>query len=185
MKIDNTIEGYGIKLHRLSEDKIEMVRCWRNDPKIRQYMVYQKEITPEQQKEWFSRINNELNLYYIIEYNNEEVGLINLRDINEKPEGEGGIFIYEDKYLNTDLSYRAHILFFDYAFFQLEHVSVRSEILFTNQRAIRFVNFLGGYETHRDENMLYTRIDKDKYLENRNRLRFIKKEELLLQKHSK
>ena len=173
-----TLEGYGIKLHRLTEDKIEMVRCWRNAPKIRQYMVYQEEITPEQQKAWFTRINNDQNLYFIIEYKGEEVGLINLRDIDDKPEGEGGIFIYEDKYLNTDISYRAHIVLFEYAYSKLEHASVRSEILQTNVRAIRFCEFLGGKEYARDDKMIYMRISKENYMNNKNRLRFIKKEEL-------
>ena len=47
------LNGYGITLSRLTEDKIETVRKWRNSEKIRQFMVYQKEITQEQQKQWF------------------------------------------------------------------------------------------------------------------------------------
>ena len=36
------LEGYGVKLHRLTEEKIELLRRWRNDPKIQQYMGYRE-----------------------------------------------------------------------------------------------------------------------------------------------
>ena len=50
MKENLVIEGYGVKLKRLTHDKIELLRQWRNDPKIQQYMIYREEITPEMQE---------------------------------------------------------------------------------------------------------------------------------------
>ncbi|MCG6538004.1 MAG: GNAT family N-acetyltransferase, partial [Syntrophales bacterium LBB04] len=85
-----------------------MVRNWRNDPKITQYMEYKEYITPEMQKAWFNRINNDNNYYFIIEYEGKEIGLINTKDIDhEKQEGEGGIYIYDDSCLKTDVPVRA------------------------------------------------------------------------------
>ncbi len=44
---DNLIlENYGVRLKRLTHDKIELLRQWRNDPKIQQYMFYREYITP-------------------------------------------------------------------------------------------------------------------------------------------
>jgi hypothetical protein len=111
------LKGYGVTLKRLTHDKIELVRNWRNDPKIQQTMFFQDYITPEMQEKWFSRINNENNYYFIVAYNDEEIGLINIKDIDyEKKTGETGVFIYEDRYLGTDISYRAHLVMFDYVF---------------------------------------------------------------------
>ena len=108
------IENYGVKLIPLCEDSLEMVRIWRNDLKISQYMEYRDYITPEMQKKWFSNLNKDTNFYYIINYNNEDIGLINIKDYDSiKKDGEAGIFIYEDKYLNTDIAYRAHLALFD------------------------------------------------------------------------
>ena len=47
-------EKYGVKLERLTADKIELVRNWRNDPKISQYMEFRDHITAEMQKKWFA-----------------------------------------------------------------------------------------------------------------------------------
>ena len=35
-----TITDYGVKLVQLTEDKIELVRQWRNSDKIKKYMEY-------------------------------------------------------------------------------------------------------------------------------------------------
>ncbi len=44
---DNLIlENYGVRLKQLTHDKIELLRQWRNDPKIQQYMFYREYITP-------------------------------------------------------------------------------------------------------------------------------------------
>ena len=73
------ISNFDVSLELLTEDKIEMVRQWRNDPKIQQYMEYRDEITPEMQVKWFKKLNNgKDNFYFIIKYKEEEIGLINV-----------------------------------------------------------------------------------------------------------
>ena len=73
---------YGITLTRLREDDIELVRKWRNSPGIQQYMEYREFITEEMQKKWFESINNLQNFYFIIEYENKKIGLINTSNID-------------------------------------------------------------------------------------------------------
>jgi len=65
------LNSYGITLQRLNINKIELIRNWRNDPKISQYMFSKDFITSEMQLEWFNKINNEFNFYFILKYNNE------------------------------------------------------------------------------------------------------------------
>lgn len=140
------ISGYGVTLRRLTEDKIEMVRNWRNDPKIQQYMEFRDYITSEMQEKWFQRINNQFNYYFIIEVDGKEVGLINLRDIDyENRICEPGVFIWDDDYLNTDIPIRASLCNSDFGFYELGMEMFRGHVLKDNKRAIRFNSFL-GYE---------------------------------------
>ena len=129
---------------------------------------------------WFKKINNERNLYYIVSYKGEDIGLINIKDIDaDYKVGEGGIFIYVDKYLNTDLSYRAHLCLFDYCFENLGLQIVLSHILKENKRAQRFAMFLGSTleEGQENENNQKYSLLRENYLKNQNRLSFIRRYE--------
>lgn len=171
------LTNYGITLRRLTEDKIELVRSWRNNPKISSTMFFQDYITPEMQKKWFDRIKD-VDLYFIIVFQGEEIGLINVKDIdNEKRTGETGVFIYEDKYLNTDVAYRAHLVMFDYIYEKLNFTNTYSHIRMDNLKASRFSQFLGGLkdDTESTENSKKYVLSKENYLENKNRIRFINK----------
>ena len=140
------LEGYGVKLHRLTEEKIELLRIWRNDPKIQQYMGYREHITPEMQNAWFKRINNDNNYYFIIEYEGKEIGCINIKDIDyEKKTGEPGIFIWDDEYLNTDVPMRASFCQGDFIWNTLKLDSLHIHILKSNTRAIK-QNLFWGYK---------------------------------------
>lgn len=78
-----TINDYGVKLIQFTEDKIELVRHWRNSYKIRKYMEYRDYITPEMQKQWFEKISSTTNdFFFLIVVNDVEVGLINIKDID-------------------------------------------------------------------------------------------------------
>ena len=189
MQTRERICGYGVELELLTSEKIEMVRLWRNDPKISMYMEYREEITPEQQQRWFSRLNNGCdNFYWIIKYNGEDIGLINIKDVDyEKRTGESGVFIYCDKYLNTDISYRAHLVMFDFIFNDLNLMYTYCHVLKSNLRAQRFIDFLGMRKSDGQndiENQLYT-FYKDDYLNNINRIRFIRKYNIMKDKELK
>lgn len=171
------LTNYGITLRRLTEDKIEKVRQWRNDPKISSTMFFQDYITPEMQKKWFDRIKD-VDLYFIIVFQDEEIGLINVKDIDYKKRmGETGVFIYEDKYLNTDVAYRAHLVMFDYIYEKLNFANTYSHIRKDNTRASRFIVFLGAVydEINSNECSHAYVLKKENYLLNKNRIRFIKK----------
>ena len=98
------IDSNGIKVERLREKDIELVRTWRNSQFVKQYMNFRETITPEMQMKWFKSIDNFNNLYFIIHYKNEKVGLGNIKNIDwEKREGEVGIFISKQKFIGSIL----------------------------------------------------------------------------------
>lgn len=174
-----TLADYGVTLRRLTHDKIEMLRQWRNDPKIQQFMVYQEYITPEMQEKWFERINNNNNFYFIIEYADREVGMINIKDVDyEKKTGENGVFIFEDKYRSTDLSYRSFLVMYDWIFIANCFIdSAYAHVQRINTSSIRLGEFLGSKTILElsTEKLLYTLIKRDDYINNENRYRFLKR----------
>lgn len=162
---------YGVTLSRLTEDKIELVRNWRNDPKISRYMEFKDYITPEMQFNWFRKIDNENNFYFIIEYKGKGIGLINIRDIDyDKSEGEAGIFIYDDECLNSTVSFQASFNLYDFCFEELKLNRIIAHILKDNKRAIKY-NKLVGYRISENQenidNQLYT-LNKADYLNAKN-----------------
>jgi UDP-4-amino-4,6-dideoxy-N-acetyl-beta-L-altrosamine N-acetyltransferase len=138
------ISGYGIKLTRLDQSEIEMVRNWRNASHIREKMEIKELIQPEQQKEWFKTINNIDNNYFIIHANGIKVGLIYAAKIDwdKSFTGNAGIFIYEEKYQETGVPLAASFLLTDTSFLMNIKKSYIT-VLSNNKKAIEFNKALG------------------------------------------
>jgi RimJ/RimL family protein N-acetyltransferase len=134
-------------------------------------MEYQEYITPAMQEKWFEKIDNDNNFFFIIEHEGKEVGLINVKDIDyEQKTGEGGIFIYDDSYLNSTLSFSASLCSLDFCFEILKLNRIIAHILKNNKRAIQFNKMLGfGLQPNQENvlNQLYF-LEKEKYLEKYN-----------------
>ncbi len=162
------IEAYGVVLKRLTEDKIELVRNWRNDPKIQQYMFFREYITPEMQLNWFKKTNNEFNHYFIIEIEGKEIGLANIKDVDyEKKEGEAGIFIYEDEYLDGTASYQISLAMSDFAYDTLGLVKQTAVIEKNNKRAIDYNLSLGAKIVVEEENVVSVEHLQEDYITNK------------------
>ena len=134
------LQSYGIRLVQLSEDKIELVRRWRTDPKIAQFMEYRGEITPEMQKKWFQKItDSHENLYFLINDDGKDVGLINIRNIDWKERtGESGIFIWDDSLHHKGIATRAGCCLYDFAFIDLQFRQLTAFIYNTNPASIKY-----------------------------------------------
>ncbi len=144
---------YGITLSRITEGDIELVRQWRNHPDIMKTMQFREYITPEMQKKWFDSINNLHNHYYIIQYKNEKIGLINNKNIDwEKQTSEAGIFIWNDSFNFAALL--ASLLLCEIGFYVVpgqEKGGVSFiNVLRDNKFAIDY-NKLLGYEIYHDD----------------------------------
>jgi UDP-4-amino-4,6-dideoxy-N-acetyl-beta-L-altrosamine N-acetyltransferase len=168
-----TLTKYDITLSRLTEDKIELVRHWRNDPKISRYMEFRELITVEMQKAWFQRINNPQNYYFILIFEGKEIGLANIRDIDaEHQSGEGGLFIYADEYLNSEVPFRAVLALNDFCFETLQLQEMIAHIMKDNPRALEF-NVALGYVAENAEDSSPKpkyRLTKEIYFKHRERI---------------
>ena len=101
----------------MEADDAELIRQWRNDPKISKFMFYKGEITPAMQSEWFTSIDNEQNFFFLIYHNNSPAGLINISSIDwENKTAYTGLFIYDDKFLASDIPVMASLAMLDVFF---------------------------------------------------------------------
>ena len=145
------ITRYGVTLNRLTSPKIELVRNWRNDKKILRHMLYREIVSEEMQQQWFDSVNNHRNFYFIIEYNYEPVGLIDMAWIDwQEKTAYAGLFIYEDKYLGTSLPVYASLTLLDIFFiiFQLE--TIFAKVRRGNMNAVKYNERL-GFRIYQDD----------------------------------
>src|SRR5690606_11698281 len=138
------VHKYGFILKKLQEEDIEMLRKHRNSEAIRSKMFYQKKITSEEQKRWFSSVNNIYNFHFIICYKGEKIGLISGKNLDyEKKTSEGGIFIWSEKYRVTAVPSIASIIMADLTFSLLKFNATYAEVRIDNRKQIKYNELLG------------------------------------------
>jgi RimJ/RimL family protein N-acetyltransferase len=146
------VTRYGITLERLQTQHLEMVRGWRNDTKISQFMFYKGEITPAMQQEWFASINNEQNFFFVIHYKGEPAGLINISSIDwENKTAYTGLFIYDDKFLATDVPVMASLAMLDIFFWLFDIQITYAKVKGNNKAAHNYNSSLGFSRTKKIE----------------------------------
>ena len=73
-----------ISLRDVRPEDRDMIRQWRNLPKVADYMYTDHEITPEEHAAWFSHVLEDPTCkYWIIVCDGEDVGLVNLYAIDQ------------------------------------------------------------------------------------------------------
>lgn len=140
------ISKYGVTLTRLKREDIEMLRCWRNDPKISQYMGTHQHITSEAQIKWFEETDKRNDIFnFIVSYKGEKIGFVCIKNVDYvKKTGEPGVFIYHEEKLNPIIPYYISFIsgHFYFDILKLEYLTIH--IVNTNKRAIRFNKSLGA-----------------------------------------
>lgn len=140
---------YGITLSRITENDIELVRQWRNNPDIMKTMRFREYITAEMQKDWFRSINNLNNFYYLIHYRDQIIGLINNKNVDWKSRSsEAGIFIWDETHDFVPLL--ASLLLCEAGFYIFQGGDSYVHTLRDNKKAIEY-NLMLGYELSRDD----------------------------------
>jgi UDP-4-amino-4,6-dideoxy-N-acetyl-beta-L-altrosamine N-acetyltransferase len=161
------IEQYGIKLIRVTADDLELIRHWRNQPFIRDTMQFREYITEEMQKEWFGKINNKYNYYFVIVSENKKIGIINCKGTEADGRvAEGGIFIWDKEYWGTPVPVFASLTVLECVFevFQSGATSLIT-VARNNERALYFNKMLGYSESENDKQSEFVKLflTKDNY----------------------
>ena len=137
-------ERMQVSLSRLRHADIEMVRGWRNDPRIVQRMAYRENITPEMQEQWFRSIDNDRNFYFLATVDGRPCGVLNLKNIDRGAgKGETGIFFDPAVELGGIAAFATAMGLTDFAFDTLQLQTLEARILRDNSRAVRHTTALG------------------------------------------
>ena len=142
---------YGVTLKRITAEDLELVRFWRNSQQIRNNMIYKEYITPEMQLKWFETVNNYNNFFYIIQVNNDSIGLIDNKNTDWSiGTTESGLFLFDEKYFDTHYPIAASFILIEIGFFILNGKDAFIKVLRSNKRAIEYNSQL-GFEPFNDD----------------------------------
>ena len=98
------------------------------------------------QQEWFKSVNNINNLYTVIEYQCEKIGVINIKNIDwETRVAEGGIFLPDPKYHQTFVPAVISYVTTEIIFIMFEWTIGYAHVMKENKSVQAFVKML-GYE---------------------------------------
>ncbi|MFR9719270.1 GNAT family N-acetyltransferase [Aeromonas diversa] len=131
---------YGVTLTPLRQEEIEMVRGWRNDPKIASLMLDQRHITAEMQQAWFERLQaSRRDAYYLCWFKDKPIGVASLTCI-DKDEGscEPGMYIYADEYRSNLVPFCVAFALNDLAFEHFGLSRLLGKIFDDNTASVRF-----------------------------------------------
>lgn len=143
------LNNYNITLETITEDKLEILRLWRNNKHVSKFMDFKEEISKEQQIIWFNNINQEKEFYFIIRKKDILIGLIHINKINaEESTGEVGLFIGNENFAGTGITLGASLNLLDFAFEKLQLNEVFAKINNANNNAIKYNSFLGFNRSH-------------------------------------
>lgn len=146
---------YGVTLQPLTQEWIEQVRVWRNDPNIAQHMLDQREITPEQQQAWFDGLQGDSSRqYWLAWFKEEPIGVVSLLAIDtENRTAEPGMYIYPERYKQNIVPYCVGFALNDYAFEELGLTLLYGKVFADNGHSIRFHESQGYQQVSQQEVM--------------------------------
>jgi RimJ/RimL family protein N-acetyltransferase len=135
-------------------------------------MFYQKIITPEEQVTWFNNLNKTHDFYFIIEVKGKKVGLIHgTIHSYKKKSAEGGIFIWDDSYLNSHVPVCASICMADLTFLIMGLEKTLAQVRSDNKTAINYNKSLGYKEVKEENGRIDMVLFKDDFLSENNKIR--------------
>lgn len=157
---------YDIRLIRIEEHHLELVRYWRNADKISRVMEFRQYITQNMQWQWFQSLELLRDFYFIIEYKERYIGLIHLAKINWlSSTGQSGLFIWNDHYVGSPIPVMASINLLDTFFYFFSLQKIQAKVKRDNSTAISYNIGLGFQEMSDAENktFLIMQLTKERY----------------------
>ena len=151
-----------IKLVDVEEKDIELIRQWRNSPEVSSYMYSEDKISEDQQKQWFMKIKNDKSCkYWIVEYNDRQLGLASLTGINENLNSCYWAFYLGDTNLRgAGIGGKVEYNVLSYVFDVLKLHKLRCEVFTFNDKVIKMHEKFGFrresyYRDHCCKNKIY------------------------------
>ena len=158
---------FGVTLERLGARDLELVRYWRNSDTVRPHMRYQRIISPEDQKVWFSGLNCLNDWYFTGKANAEPFGLFHIKNIDWTSRcGEAGGFAGYPELLGCPEPARAVLALMDFAFLVLQLDALEAQYKVNLSRIVMFNEQLGYERVHQDrEGFVRARVLAEGYFD--------------------
>jgi len=133
-----------LKFNKLKEEHLELVLSWRIKPDISEFMLTDVENNIEKQRMWFKKISvDQTCKYWVIKYNNTNIGLINLADIDKKNKKCSiGFYIGESTYQNFSGVILPYM--YNHVFYKMDFNKIHGEVIEKN-KAIMRIHITHGY----------------------------------------
>ena len=127
-----------IKLRKLELTDIEKVRNWRNSKEVASFMYNETYITEENQLIWFNNIDWEKSMYWIIEYNNLDLGLASINSIDKALQSCYWAFYLGDTSVRgAGIGAKVEYNVLCYVFDELKLNKLRCEVFASNEKVIK------------------------------------------------
>ena len=119
-------------------DDMEMIRQWRNLPKVADYMYTDHVISPEEHAAWFARaLNTPACKYWIIVCDGEDVGVANLSEIDRiNRRCYWGFYVVSPNVGGKSVGMQAEYAVLNYVFDDLKFEKLCCEVLSFNRGVI-------------------------------------------------
>lgn len=134
-------------LRSIEADDLEVIRSWRNNASVNEYLITKEFISEEKQTRWFENLDPMDSMYFIIEAKTNRIGLIYANEVNvENQSFNGNIFIGDHLETTSAAPVKAVVMLFEFMFNQLSFEHVYSNINKHNTSAI-LMNRRMGFKT--------------------------------------
>ena len=139
-----SIARFGADLRRMTHEDIQLVREWRNLPEVAANMEYREEISPQMQEEWYAKIDEARDYYYVAYQEERPVGLVSIKNVDiESRTGFGGVFLDVRQKVQPFLGLRSMLAMYHFGFADLGLDRIEGKILAENEGAKRLNRMLG------------------------------------------
>lgn len=142
--VDEVLTGNITRLRKLTISDAEITLSWRQGSRARYLNKGAKSVT--EQKKWIEDRELAGDLNFIIEYQQQPVGMIALHDISASHHSAViGRFLIGEKNLvgNAPVAFEAECLLLDYAFHKLQIHKIYGDIREDNQGVVKLRKYLG------------------------------------------
>ena len=128
----------GLVLRRINESDLEMIMNWRMMPEVTKYMYTDPQLTIEGQKRWLKKImSSEEEIYWIIQMDGVDIGLIDIIDIDRKNgRCDWAYYIADTSFRGRGIATQLECNIYDYAFDKLNLHKVCCEVFCFNEKVI-------------------------------------------------
>jgi len=126
-----------LRLRKIDIKDLNLIMEWRMKPEVTQFMYTDPILTNEQQKIWFDKIvQNDKNYIRIINYDDLDIGLYSITDINRNGNCFWAYYIAEVLFQGKGIGKILECNNYDYAFNVLGVHKVSCEVLSFNEKVI-------------------------------------------------